>query len=65
MAEYLDYLVGFGVGMLVMGVPLVVFIRRSGMYKFLWENEKAGNYIMTQRLSKLEYERADIEGDEE
>jgi len=65
MAEYLDYLVGLGVGMLVMGVPLVVFIRRSGMYKFLWENEKAGNYIMTQRLSKLEYERADIEGDEE
>lgn len=30
------------------------------MFRLLWENEKAGNFAMTQRLTKLEEEREDL-----
>lgn len=44
----------FSVG-LIPGLLATVFIlRRSRMYYSLWMNEKAGNYIMTKRLTELE-----------
>jgi len=49
---------GFVVGVVAGGLFMW---RKVRMFRLLWENEKAGNYLMVRRLSALEDERIGIE----
>lgn len=51
------YVVCFFAGFLLSGIPLVFCTRNMMMYRELWENERVGNHIMTERLTALEIER--------
>ena len=47
------------IGGVVVGFFAWIKIR---MFRVLWENERNGNYLMTQRLSRLESERGNRRG---
>jgi hypothetical protein len=46
--------VGFVVGVVAAGLFMW---RKVRMFRLLWENERAGNFLMVRRLSALEAER--------
>jgi|GEM_PF-4777175 len=55
----------FAGGMLVGTLISWLSMRKKvRMFQILWENEKNGNFLMTKRITTLECERMDIEGEE-
>ncbi len=54
MSCLIGVIVAFVAGTIPGLVGINLMVHRSRMFRSLWENEKAGNFIMTKRLTDIE-----------